>query len=174
MAPYVSTMLHYMLDSRLFLHYQLVPRVYVFVSIMKTVSTTSLRILRSINTIYPWLSWKQRYKSLCLAENTQPGNSGYHGNQSVAHCVTHTRLLRKIRHVSVTWRAAVLFAYYFISNAPAFGETIIIFKINNKFAQILNLWHFQSLALWQHHFTIHLSDFSYLKFNFWVSMFICP
>ena len=50
----------------------------------------------------------------------------------------------------------------------------MIFKINSKFAQILTLWRYQNVPLWQHHFTILLSDFSYLKFNFWISTFISP
>jgi hypothetical protein len=38
----------------------------------------------------------------------------------------------------------------------------------------LTLWRYQSVPLWQHHFTIPLSDFSYSKFNFWNTMFISP
>jgi len=156
-------MMHYMLDSPLFLHPQFLPCVYIFVSITKTVSSTSLRTLRSIHTIYQWLSWKPRCKSLYLTENTQPGNSGYHGNQSVAHWIIHTRLLRKISHVPVTWRTAVLFAYYSISNVTALGETIMIFKFNNKFTQNLILWRYQRVPLWQNHFTIFFFRIFLLK-----------
>ena len=74
----------------------------------------------------------------------------------------------------VSCRTAVLFAYYSISNVPALGETIVIFNFNNKFTLILTLWRYRRLALWQQHFTVFLSDSSYLIFNFWISMFISP
>jgi hypothetical protein len=157
-----------------YFHPQPVPRVYMFVSIMKTISSRGSRILQTIHTIYQWLSWKPLCKSLYHTQNTHTGNSGCHGNQSVTHRITHIRLLRNISHVLVIRRAAVLFAYYTIYNVPVLGEIMKIFKVNNKFGQMFSLWHYKSVSLLQHHFTISLSDFSYVRFNFWISMFISP